>query len=101
MRRAAILASGALGIACVGTAYGFWEASQIRVNRQMIPVRDLPANWVGTTIGVLADRFICRGWVGPSRRRSTDRNICVGWCKGQRRQSWCRAAWAKRGFPCG
>jgi len=54
--RNAIRGGAALaGVAGLGTAYGFWEASQIRINRQAVPVPNLPGAFVGKTVAVLAD----------------------------------------------
>jgi predicted MPP superfamily phosphohydrolase len=39
----------------VTTAYGFWEASQIRLRRQTVALPHLPRSLAGTTIAVLAD----------------------------------------------
>lgn len=35
--------------------YGFWEASQIRIRRQVVPVPNLPPPFAGKTVAVLAD----------------------------------------------
>jgi predicted MPP superfamily phosphohydrolase len=51
IRGGAVLAGGA----GLGTAYGFWEASHVRVNRQAVPVPNLPAAFAGKTVAVLAD----------------------------------------------
>jgi predicted MPP superfamily phosphohydrolase len=51
IRGGAVLVGG-VGI---GTAYGFYEASQIRVNRQTVPVPNLPGAFAGKTVAVLAD----------------------------------------------
>jgi predicted MPP superfamily phosphohydrolase len=55
LRRAAWVSGISLGGLGSGTAYGFWEASQIRVRRDTIPVPNLPAGFTGMTVGVLAD----------------------------------------------
>jgi uncharacterized protein len=44
--------TGAVGL---GVGYGFWEASQIRVERQTIAVPNLAGAFAGKTIAVLAD----------------------------------------------
>ena len=36
-------------------AYGFWEASQIRITRASVSVPNLPEPFVGKTIAILAD----------------------------------------------
>src|SRR5207248_1459826 len=36
-------------------AYGFWEASQIRVRQHDVAIRNLPEPFAGNTIAVLAD----------------------------------------------
>ena len=46
---------GLAGLAGSTTAYGFWEASQIRVRRVNVVLPHLPSAFAGTTIGVLAD----------------------------------------------
>ncbi len=51
LRGGAVLA----GAASLGTAYGFWEASQIRIRRQTITLPLLPPGFEGKTIAVLAD----------------------------------------------
>ncbi len=43
------------GVGGLGVAYGFWEASQIRVLHQTVALRNLPAAFVGKTVAVLAD----------------------------------------------
>jgi predicted MPP superfamily phosphohydrolase len=44
-----------VGMAGLGTGYGFWEASQIRIRRQTIALPRLPRKFEGRTIAVLAD----------------------------------------------
>jgi predicted MPP superfamily phosphohydrolase len=54
--RRAIQAGAALaGGVGVGVGYGFWEAGQIKINRQPVPVPNLPGALAGTTVAVLAD----------------------------------------------
>jgi predicted MPP superfamily phosphohydrolase len=43
------------GAACVGSGYGFWEASHIRIRRQTITLARLPRAFEGKSIAVLAD----------------------------------------------
>jgi predicted MPP superfamily phosphohydrolase len=47
--------AGAAALGGGATAYGFWEASQIRVRRAAVPVARLPRAFAGKTVGVLAD----------------------------------------------
>lgn len=54
-RRSAQLGGGFLGLGCSGSAYGFWEASDVRVDRRTIAIANLPASFVGKTLAVLAD----------------------------------------------
>ena len=44
-----------LGGAALTTAYGFYEASQIRVRRATVPVPNLPDAFAGKTVAVIAD----------------------------------------------
>lgn len=45
-----------LSVGTVSTcAYGYWEASQIRVRRSTIPMKHLPRVFAGKTVAVLAD----------------------------------------------
>jgi predicted MPP superfamily phosphohydrolase len=46
---------GLAGLAGTTVAYGFWEASQIRVRRMNATLPHLPAAFAGKTIAVLAD----------------------------------------------
>jgi predicted MPP superfamily phosphohydrolase len=55
LRRAIQLGAGLTGLAGATTAYGFWEASQIRVRRAVVTLPRLPRSFVGKTIAVLAD----------------------------------------------
>lgn len=43
------------GLTAATTTYGFWEASQIRIVRQTIPIPNLPEAFVGKKVAVLAD----------------------------------------------
>lgn len=54
-RRAAWAGGLLLGGTGAGVSYGFWEASDIRVRRQAVPVSRLPAGFRGTTVAVLGD----------------------------------------------
>jgi predicted MPP superfamily phosphohydrolase len=51
LRGGAVLA----GVAGLGTGYGFWEASQIRIRRQSVTLPRLPRAFEGRSIAVLAD----------------------------------------------
>jgi predicted MPP superfamily phosphohydrolase len=51
-KRAALLTAGTAGL---GTGYGFWEASSVRVTRTAVPVPGLPPGFAGKTVAVLAD----------------------------------------------
>ena len=55
LRRLLRLGAGLTGLAAVTTAYGFWEASQIRIRRAVIRLPGLPQPFAGKTIAVLAD----------------------------------------------
>ncbi len=52
LRRAVKAGTSVTGVTA---AYGFWEASQIRLRRQNVAVANLPRSLAGTTIAVLAD----------------------------------------------
>ncbi|VTS07652.1 metallophosphoesterase [Tuwongella immobilis] len=43
------------GLTGLGVGYGFWEASQIRIRRQIIALPRLPQAFVGKTIAVMGD----------------------------------------------
>jgi uncharacterized protein len=55
LRRALQLTAGAAGLASLTTAYGLWEASQIRLRRSTLALPHLPRPFSGTTIAVLSD----------------------------------------------
>jgi predicted MPP superfamily phosphohydrolase len=55
LRRLVRCGAALAGVAGLGTGYGFWEASQIRILRQTITLPRLPASFEGKTIAVLAD----------------------------------------------
>ena len=55
LRRSLRTVAGLTGLAGATVGYGFWEASQIRVSRAEIVVRNLPRAFAGLTVGVLAD----------------------------------------------
>jgi predicted MPP superfamily phosphohydrolase len=50
--RAGVGLAGAVGLA---TGYGFWESAHIRVSRHTVPVPNLPSQFSGKTVAVLAD----------------------------------------------
>ena len=52
-----VLQCGAVvgGIPVIGTGYGLWEASQIRIRRQTVAIPHLKPSFEGKTIAVLAD----------------------------------------------
>lgn len=55
LRRALRGGAALAGAGVLGTGYGFWEASQIRVRRQTVGVPRLPTAFEGRTVAVLAD----------------------------------------------
>jgi uncharacterized protein len=55
LHRAFQLGVGAVGLGGLTIAYGFWEASQIRLKRATIALPHLPPVFTGKTIAVLAD----------------------------------------------
>jgi uncharacterized protein len=55
LRRSLQLAIGAPALAGITSAYGFWEASQIRLTRTTIALPYLPRAFAGKTICVLTD----------------------------------------------
>ncbi len=55
LRRAVQVSLGLTGIAATTAAYGFWEASQIRIRRANVTLPHLPPVFAGKTIAVLAD----------------------------------------------
>jgi uncharacterized protein len=55
LRRTLWGVAGLLGAAGLGTAYGFWEASQIRIKRETISLANLPTAFHGRTIAILTD----------------------------------------------
>ncbi|HEV8058988.1 MAG TPA: metallophosphoesterase [Gemmataceae bacterium] len=55
LRRAFQVTVGAASLAGATSAYGFWEASQIQINRKTIALAHLPPAFAGKTIAVLAD----------------------------------------------
>jgi predicted MPP superfamily phosphohydrolase len=55
LRRVIQLGAGLTGLAGATTAYGFWEAAQIRIRRAVVAVPHLPRPFAGKTIAVLAD----------------------------------------------
>jgi len=58
MTRRRFLRGSALGLTVAGSAavgYGFWEAAHIRIERETVPVPNLPPAFAGKTVAVLAD----------------------------------------------
>lgn len=55
VRRSALVGAGFVGAAGLAAGYGSWEAAHIRVNRQSVPVPNLPSAFAGKTVAVLAD----------------------------------------------
>jgi predicted MPP superfamily phosphohydrolase len=55
LRRSLRLGAGLVGLAGLTTAYGFYEASQIRLRRTVVRFPHLPLSFAGRTIAVLAD----------------------------------------------
>jgi predicted MPP superfamily phosphohydrolase len=55
LRRSLKAAAGLTGLAGATAAYGFWEASQIRVRRQNVALQNLPGAFAGKTIALLTD----------------------------------------------
>jgi predicted MPP superfamily phosphohydrolase len=55
LRRATRIGLGLASAGGLAASYGLWEASQIRVTRATVPVRNLPAAFAGKTIAVVAD----------------------------------------------
>ena len=55
LRRTLWCGAALAGVGGSGTAYGFWEPTQIRIRRRAIALPNLPPAFVGKTIAVLAD----------------------------------------------
>jgi hypothetical protein len=55
LRRLVRVGIGLAGLAGATAAYGFWEASQIRVRRTNVSLPRLPRSFAGKTVAVLAD----------------------------------------------
>lgn len=55
LRRLGQVGLGLVAVSGATVGYGFYEASQIRVRRQTVAVRNLPKRFEGTTVGILTD----------------------------------------------
>lgn len=55
LRRVKQVGLGLVAVSGATVGYGFYEASQIRVRRQTVAVRNLPRRFEGTTVGILTD----------------------------------------------
>jgi predicted MPP superfamily phosphohydrolase len=54
--RRSLQVAGSLGaVAAAGIGYGFWEASDIRIQRRTLPVPNLPPAFAGKKVALLAD----------------------------------------------
>lgn len=55
LRRVKQISLGLVAVSGATVGYGFYEASQIRIRRQTVAVRNLPRRFEGTTVGILTD----------------------------------------------